>query len=386
MHPRALMRRPIAVLATLSLLAVGAGCGSSSNGSASSAGGNKSLDVAFANFTENSPIFHVLHTSLADQLKAHPDSGVNVSWYDNGGDSAKMVSNARLMVTSKPDFIIEYPVVEHPASVGRLFSRGKVPCVSINLPTPGCPFLNIDTGALGEGVAQVVGKIAKARGWDGSNTTVLLGQNAVAGPGVNNAVVYFYPKLAKILGLDDAAPSDITPKTTTIGKNGIQFDAASDQQKAFDAVRSLLASIPRDRNLIVFTINDAESLGAYTAIKGAGRLDNALVAGLGGGVAKQLQLLQKDPHWVAEAGIFSPVWGEYAVAMGQAMLKGAKTPDVTPLPQAVITKDNLSKYYDVDTLKRGSIDFESLPPLVEKNQYLAQGGFLQSVGNVAGLK
>jgi ribose transport system substrate-binding protein len=362
------------------LLLLVTACGSSSGGS-SSGSGSGTFKMDFANFTEAAPLFHVIHTNLDDVL-AKGDSGVSVKWYDNAGDPAKMTQNAQLMVQDQPDAIVMYPVSAATQGVSQILSDGKIPCVSLNLDTPACSFLNIDNRALGEQTAQIVGKIAADRGWNASNTTVLIGQNAASGEQVNDCVRYFASTIAPLLGIAAVDPKTITPTTTTIGSNIIQFEGASTLQPSFEAVSNLLPSIPAGNNIILYTVNNDSTSGALRALEDAGRGgQNTLLMGGLGGDETGITALRKDPRWVAEGDIFVSWWGAYAAAMAKAVAGGVKPPaHVTPLPQVVLDKTTVEQYHAPN-----SADVSKLPPLVPDNQFLEDTGFLQYVRQVAGL-
>jgi ribose transport system substrate-binding protein len=371
----------LGVLATALTLVTGlAACGSSGGGDKGSSDGD--FKISAANYTEAAALFRVIHTNLDDVIKSK-DTGVAVKWYDNAADPAKMTQNARLMVQDKPDAIVMYPVSNTTQGIGKIIGDSKIPCVSVNLTTPNCSFLNIDNRALGEDSAEIVGKIAKERGWNASNTTVLIGQAAASGEQVNDCVRYFYSTIAPILGLPEVEATTITPNMTKVSANGIQFDGNSQLQTSFKAVKNLLPGIPKDHNIILYTVNNDSTVGALRALQDAGRAgnDKLLMAGLGGD-EQGIKALREDPRWVAEGDIFVSWWGQYAVAMAQALAKGAKPPaEVTLLPQIVLGKDTVDTYH-----KPGSVDVKQLPPLVESNDYLKDGGFLQVVGNIEGLK
>jgi len=377
------MRTPVQLAIATSVALVLAACGGSDTESSggSSAGGDDTFELSFSIYTEAAPLFRVIHTNLDKAIK---DTGadVKVKWYDNAGDPAKMLQNTQLMVRDKPDAIVIYPVSTATQGVGKVLADGKIPCVSVNLDTEACDFLNIDNRALGEGTAEIIGKIAKERGWNASNTTVILGQNAAAGEQVNDCVRYFYSTIAPILGLEEVEATSITAKTTKIGANAIQFDGASTLQPSFEAVKNLLPSIPKDNNIILYTVNNDSTNGALRALEDSGRgdADTLLMGGLGGDESG-IKALREDPRWVAEGDIFISWWGEYAVAMAQALAKGETPPsDVTALPQIVLDKDSVDQYHEA-----GSAEVKLLPPLDETNQFLTKGGFLQEVGNIEGL-
>jgi ribose transport system substrate-binding protein len=370
-------RTPAAAAAAVAALLMTA-CGGGSAG-----GGSEGdvFEISFANFTEAAPLFRVIHTNLDDVL-AKGDSGLEVKWYDNAGDAAKMSQNAQLMVQDQPDAIVMYPVSAATQGVSQILADGGIPCVSVNLDTEACDFLNIDNRALGEQTAEIVGRVAAERGWNASNTTVLIGQNAASGEQVNDCVRYFYSTIAPILGLEEVDPTTITPTTTTIGANAIQFEGASTLQPSFEAVTNLLPGIPADHNIILYTVNNDSTTGALRALEDAGRGgDDVLLMGGLGGDETGITALREDPRWVAEGDIFVSWWGAYAAAMAKAVAEGAEPPaDVTPLPQVVLDKTTVDEYH-----APGSVEVAKLPPLVPDNEFLDESGVLQYVREVAGL-
>lgn len=357
-----------------------AACGSSS-GSGGGGQGGGAFKVDFSNYTESAPLFRVIHTNLVQAI-TDTHAPVDVKWYDNNSDPATMLQNTQLMISDNPDALIIYPVSNATGGVSNLVAQSRIPCVAVNLNVQACHFLNINNRALGVGTAKIVGKIAKERGWNASNTTVLIGQNAAAGEQVNDCVRYFYSTIAPILGLKQVDAKTITPKTTKIGNNAIQFDGASQLQPSFLAVKNLLPSVPRNHHLILYTVNNDSTQGALRAIDdaGLGAKSNLLIGGLGGDQTG-IKALRTDPRWVAEGDIFVSWWGEYAVAMAQALAKGATPPDaVTDLPQVVLDKQTVNEYH-----KPGSLAVKELPPLDSSNSYLIKGGFLQLVHNIRGV-
>lgn len=353
------------------------GCSGGSTADAS----DGTMTVTFANYNESVPFFQVIHTTLDGLDPA--SKGVDVTWFDNKGDASTMLQNVQQMIVEQPNAMVLYPVSSATDGVSKLIADSGIPCVALNIDASACSFLNIDNAALGDESATIVGEIAKQRGWDASNTTVLIGQNAAAGEGVNAAVHHFYSTVADVLGFEAVAPDAISATTTTIGTNGIQFDGVSTLQPSFEAVQGLIASIPADRNIILYTVNNDSTNGALRALEDAGRggADKLLIAGLGGDETG-LASLKNDPRWVAEGDIFVSYWGEYAVAMAQALADGVKPPaDVTPLPQLVMNKEQLATYHP-----DGTTAVAKLPPLNEDNRFLGDTGFLKAMGNVEGVE
>jgi ribose transport system substrate-binding protein len=390
-------RRPGRLLiVTVALLGLVAAAAASSGASPQAT----SYRFDFANVTESGPLFVQLHKGVAS---AAAKTGMQIKFYNNNFDAQTAIRNAALMVQDKPDLIYEYNAVAGIGqSLGNQFNRAKIPCIAVNVPNPGCAWFNLVNKDIGIDTANVVAKIAKQKGWDGSNTVVVLVQNAAAGQEVNDCVRYFYTTLQNLLpNLDKTTPAKITASTTKIGSTGIQVDGKSALEPSFTALRNILQTIPKDKNIIVYTVNDDSTLGAWRAIEQAGRAKQALTAGLGGS-AEGLDQLRKNPGWVAEGDIFFPEWGQYLIAMGVAVMNGARPPGVTTAPQAVLTKQTINRYY-----KPGQHLPYRLPPLGAThantggeakgcpprnsaatcgNSYLAKTGILQKFRNVEGLK
>lgn len=146
----------------------------------------------------------------------------------------------------------------------------------------------------------------------------------------------------------------------------------------FFSYSNALQTLPNDRNILLYSVNDDSTLGGWRAVTEAGRQDNTIVAGLGGSVAA-LGELRNNPQWVAEGSVFATHWGQYLIAMATAVLNGVEPPPLTKCPQLVLTPENVDKYYDAE----GKVQL--LPPLVPENEYLKDTGVLQRFNNVEGL-
>lgn len=365
----------LACLATiLSLLVSGWLSTTSTNASHA----KKSYYFDYANVTESGPLFVALHHGVN---WAAQRAGVKIKAYNNNFDGPTALRNANLMVQDHPDLILEYNAVEGIGkSLGTMFNRAKIPCIAINVPTPGCAWFNLVNKKLGAATGKVVAHLALKRGWTAKNTTVLIVQNATAGTEVNDCVRFFYVTVAKMMhGMKQVAPYSIQPQTTRIGNSGIQVNGSSALEPSFTAVKNILQTIPASRHILLYTVNDDSTLGAWRAIVDAHRQKNTLVAGLGGD-KDGLTQLRTNPHWVAEGDLFIYYWGEYLMAMGVAMLHGAKPPTRTISPQIVLTKSNISQYY-----APGATKAKILPALPKVDGYLKKTGILQKFHNIKGL-
>ena len=331
----------------------------------------------FANILESGELFKEFGDGL---VAAAETAGVKVKRYNNNNDPQASVNNARLMLQDKPDLILEYIGIEGiGGSIARMVEQAKVPLVAVNVPIPGAYWFNLVNREIGTDTADTVVPLAKAKGWTAADTTVIIVQGSQAGTEVNDCVRHFYVTAAKAMpGMDQVEPAAITPLTTRIGKSGLQVDGKGTLADSYVAVKNVLQTLPADRHILLYAINDDSTLGSWRAITESRREDRTLVAGLGGSVAA-LKELRTNPNWVAEGSIFTSHWGQYLIAMGVAIMHGIKPPPLTKTPQVILTKDTVDKYYDPS----GKVKL--LPPLVPENAYLKDTGILQMFRNVEGL-
>lgn len=369
-----------AVLAASMALALVAGCGSggSSTDSGGSGGGGSALgSVSFANFTDSGAIFVGLKENIEESAS---ELGIGLHTYDNGGDAATTLSNAKLMTLENPDAILEYnPIPDAGDRVGKTFTDAGIPCVAVNTPVAGCAWFNQDDKVLGKELAGAMAKEMAKRGWDGTNTTVVLLAIAEAGESINQAVWYDYESLSnQVPGMTPKSASDITSTTTTIAPDAVQVDAGATVATAYTAMQQSLQTIPADQNIVVMSVSDDATVGAWRAISQAGRDDSSLISGFGGDL-DAVEGLRKNPAWVAESSSFFHSWGEYLMALATALTEGVTPPELTPAPAAALTKQNVDTYFDA----KGEV--KTLPPLDPRAKFLAKTGVLQKFGNVQGL-
>lgn len=378
---RRITRRQVltrAIALGLSLPAIGwliAACGGDDDDDDSGSGDDEPF-FAFANVLESGELFK----QFGDGLMAAADvAGVRVKRYNNNLDAETTLNNARLMVQDDPDLILEYNGVEGIGeSLREIFEEAEIPFIAINVPVPGGIWFNLVNKEIGADTARTVVPLAEAEGWTAADTTVLIVQGSTAGVEVNDCVRYFYITVAELMGMTQVTPEQITAETTVISETGIQVDGKGTLEESYTAVKNALQTLPEDRHILLYTINDDSTVGSWRAITEANREATTLVAGLGGSVAA-LQELRNNPRWVAEGSIFTTHWGQYLMAMGIAILDGVEPPPLTKSPQVILTKETVDKYYDAE----GKVTL--LPPLVAENEYLKDTGVLQKFNNVEGL-
>lgn len=357
-----------------------AGCASGAKSDDSAQGSGEFGDVSIAYGSPGEAA--EFEVTISDGVEATAkEVGVGFKLYNNKDDGEVALTNAQLMVQGKPDVIVEYSLTSGVnQSLGNTFTASGIPCIAVNVETPGCALINLSNRKAGEDAAKLMAAEAKSRGWTPADTTVLAVQCSTCGTEVNDSPRYFYVQAAEDLGLEKIAPEDINEKTTKLGANLLQVDGGTARDTSYEAMKAALQSVPKDRHLLVFSPNDDLTLGAWRALDEAGRNDNTLIGG-NNGSPEGLEQLRTNPSWVVEGTMFLPQWGQYIIAMAVAIANGATPPELTPLPQFAMDKTTVETYYPGDATVA-----VKLPPLEPDAEYLGESGVLQKLGFVEGLK
>jgi ribose transport system substrate-binding protein len=374
--------RRLGIAALLAVALAGCGGDDSDEAAGTTAGQETTkqaadLDVAYASASDAIGIFKVVGDNLIKDAKM---LGMKATRFDNNLDPATALRNADLMIQQDPDVIIDWnAIVSAAPAIGKKIEKAGIPCLAVNQQIPGCHWFNLSNRKMGEDAAAVVLPEAKKRGWNGDNTTVFMVIAAANGTEVNDGPRYFYIKAAEALpGFKKVKPEDITPQTTVIGDyNGLQIDGKSSIEDAYSAAKNVVQTIPKGNNILLYGSDSDLSLGAFRALKEAGRDKDTLTCGLGANPEGLLQL-RTNPQWLCEGALFLEDWPQYILAEAAAIAQGKTPPKLTPAPQVMLTKDTVDKYYDGNKVKQ-------LPPLAAEAAYLKDTGVLQKFGNIEGL-
>lgn len=331
------------------------------------------VSLAFANYTDDSPLFGQVSAGVRTAGEA---AGMDVSVFDNQAQAEVALENAQLMVQAEPDVAVMYnPDPAVGPALGAVFERAGVPCIALNTVTDGCHWLNVVNAKLGAAAGQLAADYFADAGWDGTNTTVILLGTPRGGSEVNDTMRYLYVELARNTeGFEVLEPEEYTESTTRIGDNTIVLDGGASLDTAFQAVQSALQNVPDDQHILISANNDDKALGGWRAVEEAGRADTSAVIGFGSSEVS-LEQLRDNPGWIGEIDALLSVWGYYTVAMAAAISEGAEPPELTELPFAVLTKENLADYYGDDLTQP-----LQLPEPSESNEYLFGLGILEAYG------
>jgi ribose transport system substrate-binding protein len=372
----------VAVIAVAGLVTAGCSGGTTTDTSATDSalanGDLTGLTFAFAIPTSAAEVYVNQADTFVQQAE---ELGATVEVYDNAGDATTMLSNADLMVASDPDVIIEFPsVADATTRVGQKFTDAGIPCIAVNVPVEGCPLFNFDQPYLSGLGATAMAEQMADRGWDASNTTVVIGQASELGASVNIAATAFYAALSELVpGMTPVSSDDIQPTTTVITEGeGLQGDLGLTIDSGYDATLTALQTIPKDRNVVIYTVSDDTTVGVLRALDNQGRTETAMVSGYGGSTDALTNIREGDV-WVTEQMGFFAYWGEFLLSMAAATAAGADIPELTSPPMVILEKDNVDTFFEA-----GTDTLIEMPELPESSTYLYDTGILQKFGNIAG--
>ena len=100
----------------------------------------------------------------------------------------------------------------------------------------------------------------------------------------------------------------------------------------------------------VFCENDSMALGAQKAIEDAGRSAEMFLVGVDGEKAALVNIMTEGSNYAATGLNNSDQIGRAAFNRLMAIMAGVDSPKDTVLPSPIITKDNVVKYYNPDSV------------------------------------
>ena len=355
------MRRiAITITTALAAASVMTACGSSDNKKSAPGGGGHLSSIAYGSAADSSEIYKTLGDAMVSYGKGQ---GLKMSRYDNDLDPSKALSNAQLMVAQHPDVIADAAAGEVNESLGKVFTRAKIPCIGVVLSIPGCAFLNFNRAKSGSESADAAAAAIAKRGWKGADVTVLLDTAALGGAPLYVYQSSFYTTFAaKVAGVQQVPSSKLTLSTTTVGTSLVQVDGKATLDGSNAAVKQAIQRIPKTRHLVVVATNDDMAIGAISALDQGGWKGNYVLTSQGG-TAQALAHLRANDGWSAEGDPTFAVWPSYIYAMAQALHQGKKLPAQTDSPQLTLTPDNVDTYYQGTKLVK-------VPPVPASDSYL----------------
>jgi ribose transport system substrate-binding protein len=126
----------------------------------------------------------------------------------------------------------------------------------------------------------------------------------------------------------------------------VQVEVNNDFQSPW---MDVLAKYPDDKNIVVFSPYEAASGGMYAAAKTLGKWDPERILLVSCGGDDLGRPLLRSGITDATAGWVPETYGTFVIPLALAHMYGKPIPSVTYLEHALLTTDNLEKFYPGET-------------------------------------
>src|SRR3954470_24128331 len=296
-------RKAAGLIATVTAAALAlAGCGGSTSSSSGGSNGSGDVKVGLITKTETNPFFVKMKEGAEKEAKAKGATLQSAAGKFDG-DNASQVTAIENMVASGVKGILITPSDTKAIIPAVEKARGKGVLV-IALDTPTDPQSAVDAlfATNNFTAGELIGKYAKATFGDKPAKIATLD----LAPGITVGVLRHNGFLSGwgVSGIDAKATTQATAPAVVCSQ-----DTQGDQAKGQAAMENCLQKAP-DINLL-YTINEPAALGAYTALKAAGKDKDVLVVSVDGGCTgvkgiqdgKIAATSQQYPLKMAETGV-----------------------------------------------------------------------------------
>jgi ribose transport system substrate-binding protein len=302
-------------------------CGGSDNSGGGTA--KKELKIGVANFSLGAPYFIAMSKAIETEAKTY--TNVKMITTDAQGDAAKLTSNIDDLLTQGVDGIIISggPLNSAPAAMNAIKQK-NIPSVLVDRKFSGGQYtswIGPNNSQIGQGDGKYIVDRLKGNG----TLAVIKG-----GPADNTI------GLDRTNGLMGAVKQSPGIKVVTAPDFG---DWSSDG--GLKVMENLLAK--NSHIDAVFCENDSMCLGAQKAISDANRTDEMFLVAADG-QKEALKALKDGTNYGATAVNNADTIGRSGLNRMMAILGGAQPAKDTPLDAPVVTKDNVDRYYNPDSL------------------------------------
>lgn len=289
----------------------------------------EAIRLGMVNFSLCCPYFIGMSQAVEEEAAAYPNIRLRIT--DADGDAEKLTSDVEDVLAQNVDGIILSGawLEAAPAALDAIEKAG-VPVVMVDRLLKGGNFtswVGPDNFTIGVQDGQYIVNRLGGKGL----LVVLRG-----GPADNS------------IGLDRTnGMLSVVEKSTMKVQKAPDFGGWS-SDGGFNLMEDMLARFSKID--AVFCENDSMCLGAQKAIEDAGRSREMFLVGVDGEKAALVNIMRQGSNYAATGLNNSDQIGRAAFHRMMAILAGAAAPQQTVLPSPIITKDNVVKFYNPDSV------------------------------------
>jgi ribose transport system substrate-binding protein len=269
---------------------------------------------------------------VSDNIKAEAEkAGVEIAFCDSEIDAAKALACAQNLKVQEVQAVLNFQLFED-SSPEICAAYGDLPTIAIDIHQAPCEvaFMGADNTLAGEIAGKYVGDSLKAENdctYEAVVTLDTKGAGSTTEARVNGMIAGFEEACGPI---DDAKFRSLDVGGTT----DLAVTKFGDQ----------LSAIKPGGIIVVLSLNDDMSLGAFAAARTAGRETELRLAGQGADPTSW-QEIACNPQWLADTAYFPERYGEILIPAVVKLLNGETIEENLFTKHDVVTKDNVRTLY-----------------------------------------
>lgn len=269
---------------------------------------------------------------VSDNIKAEAEkAGVEIAFCDSEIDAAKALACAQNLKVQEVQAVLNFQLFED-SSKEVCAAYGDLPTIAIDIHQAPCEvaFMGADNETAGKLAGKYVGDAIKAENnctYEAVVTLDTKGAGATTLARMNGMIAGFEEACGKI-------PEDKFKS----------LDVGGTTDQAVTKFGDQLSAIKPGGVVVVLSLNDDMSLGAFAAARTAGRDGELRLAGQGADPTSWKDIAC-NPGWLADTAYFPERYGEILIPAVVKLLNGETIEKNLFTKHEVVTKDNVRTLY-----------------------------------------
>jgi ribose transport system substrate-binding protein len=284
--------------------------------------------VGYISLGESIPFVKLVSDNIKEEAEK---AGVELAFCDSELDAAKALSCAQNLKVQEVQAVLNFQLYED-SSPEVCAAYGGLPTIAIDIHQAPCEvaFMGADNHEAGRLAGAYVGEALKAEN-DCDYTAVVTLDTKGAGSTTE----------ARVNGMIDGFEEACGPIDDATFRS---LDVGGTTDAAVTKFGDQLSALEPGGIIVVLSLNDDMSLGAFAAARTAGRAEELRLAGQGADPTSWKEIAC-NPQWLADTAYFPERYGEILIPAVVDLLEGETIEENLFTKHEVVTKDNVRTLY-----------------------------------------